>query len=1237
MISKFRLCFPLFLFLLCAGNLVSAQDRIAGTIDRTRSVRLRGRSAPSVLPRTDPGADLGPVDPTLALDDLTLLLNPGPGLEGFLASQQTPGSPQYHQWLTPEQFADHFGASTGDIAKLTTWLRAEGFRVKDVARGRHWISFSGNAKQAAAAFHTQLHHYRVNGAVHFASSTEPQVPAALAGIAAGFLGLDDFLPTPFYTEKLTADPLFNSGSSHYLAPGDIATIYNLTPLYAAGIDGTGQRIAVIGRTDIVLSDIRAFRARFNLPPSDPEVVLFGPDPGISSGDLPEAHLDIEWTGAVAPKATIVYVNSRSVITSAQYAIDQNLAPVMTMSYGSCELLSNPALRSVAQQGSAQGITWMISSGDSGAAACDSRAPTAQASKGKTVSFPASIPEVTAVGGTQFDEGNGNYWGSSNGTGGGSALSYIPEAVWNGSAEHLLVNGGGGGPSALFSKPLWQTGPGVPADGVRDLPDVSFSSASSHDGYEVYTSGAIHIYGGTSVASPVFAGIVSLLNQAQVKTGLGNINPALYRLAQSSSGIFHDIIKGDNAVPCSQGSPDCVNGLVGFNAVPGYDLATGLGSLDAFKLVNGWTSGGSTTTTLLSSILRDSVTGASADEVLLNVAVASATGTPTGTVTFVSSDLVLGTSTLSGAGTAILSINGASAYSGDGTIRSLYSGDGNFTGSAGSTAVSPNPPVAGSLVIASVNPNPVAQTLSGWPYTVQLREKAGVATKLTSFTVNGAAQNLSFWTSTSLTANGTISATLLGNLTVVPANRIFVFSGVDDSGATWTQQITVPFIGTPSLPTGPGLSLSVYPSSVQKDPNADASCQWQQDLVVHETGGFAAQLSSLASGTTTLSTKISSLFGTNRLAPFGTLHATLCWAGTTATGSRSYSVVATSEAGGTVSGTATATLLAAPASAAAFGASPAAVTFNGNGGATAVELQFINGSPKWTATVVSVGRNATWLSVSPLTGTGSAQLTLSAAPETLSNGAYSALIQVQAVDSAPQLITIPVTLTVGNNPQISVGGLTNGASYKSVFAPGMIMSVFGTGLAPLYDVNTRLPLPLKMDGVTAAVNGISAPLYFNSTGQMNVQIPYEAGAGPAVLAVNNNGVVSSFNFQINPTAPGIFAATDLTLVPYGTGKQGDILLAFITGEGDVSPGQVTGSAPSASTPIPQLPVPRLPLTLTVGGVPAEILFGGIPPFLVGVTQVNFKVPLTVEPGPQPVVVTVGGVASPPVTLLVTAAP
>ena len=580
------------------------QDRIAGPVDSRQTVILNGNVHPSAISQFD----VGPVDPSLKLDHVTLMLKRSNAqqveLERLLADQQNPFSPDYHAWLTPEQFADRFGLSSNDISKVTAWLQSEGLAVDTVSRSRNWIWFSGTADQIQKTLQTSLHRYNVGGEMHFANASEPSMPAAIAPLVLGVLGLDDFRPKSKQSKavrllgeaaKGSLHPQFsNPSGNHYLAPDDFATIYNLNPLYNLGYDGSGQRIAIVGQSAVDLTDIQVFRILYGLPKHDPQLVLVPgtPDPGQTS-DMQEAALDIEWAGAVARNANITYVYSIDALVSLIHAVDQNIAPIISYSFAICEQSDSDflilSIRSLAQEANAQGITWIASSGDSGAAACDPHddPAKAQALHGLKVDFPASLPEVTAVGGTQFDEGTGQYWSASNSGALASALSYIPEKGWNESdAQGLAASGGG--LSSLFPKPAWQIAPGVPDTNSRAIPDVALTAAT-HDGYLVVVGGQPMVFGGTSAAAPAFAGIVALVNQYQVLNGVstqygqGNINPNLYSIARNTAGVFHDITVGNNIVPCLASTLNCPAGTLGYSAAAGYDLVTGLGSVDAFNL------------------------------------------------------------------------------------------------------------------------------------------------------------------------------------------------------------------------------------------------------------------------------------------------------------------------------------------------------------------------------------------------------------------------------------------------------------------------------------------------------------------------------------------------------------------------------------------------------------------------------------------------------------------------------
>jgi len=713
--------------LVAAAQTSAVRARVTHLVDVGDLVALHG----TVHPLARPEWDQGVVSDSLPVRRMLLVLQRGieqeAALRHLLDDQQIKSSPNYHKWLTPEQFGKQFGPSEADVQAVTDWLSARGFEVNRLAAGRTVIEFSGTAGQVRQALHTEIHKYVVNAGEHWANSSDPAIPAALAPVVAGIVSLNNFPKKPmnhrlgtFSRSKATGEtkPLFTftdkTGTWYAVGPSDFATIYNVQPLWQAGTDGTGQSIAVVGQSNINIQDVRDFRSLFALPSNDPQIILNGPDPGIVSDDEGEADLDVQWAGAVAKNATVKFVVSETTLStagidlSALYIVDNNVAPVMTESYGSCEASlgngGNAFYNSLWEQAAAQGITVVVATGDSGSAGCDAGPSQSAAQSGLAVSGMASTPFNIAMGGTDFDDltSPSQYWNKVNSMPSqSSAKSYIPETTWNEScAGSGRANGCGsvnadgydlvaasGGPSNCasstrsgaclggYAKPAWQTGPGVPNDSARDIPDISLFASSGQNGSFYVTCQAdanpnpvsscnldspfqdFQGVGGTSAPTPAFAGIIALVNQ---KTGQrqGNANYVLYPLAaqngssctsngaaaSSSSCTFYDVVTGNNSVACQSGSPNCSNksssgyGVLvnpgnttspAWRTTAGYDLATGLGSVNVANLVRNWTSVSFTPTATTLNISPTIVTHGQAANVTINVS--SSSGTPTGPV------------------------------------------------------------------------------------------------------------------------------------------------------------------------------------------------------------------------------------------------------------------------------------------------------------------------------------------------------------------------------------------------------------------------------------------------------------------------------------------------------------------------------------------------------------------------------------------------------------------------------
>jgi len=570
----------------------------------------------------------------------------------LVANQQNPMSPQYHQWLTPQQVGQLYGPTANDLAAVTSWLASQGLTVESTSPNGLIIRASGSMAAVGGAFHTSFGMFTDKGWQRLSAMAEPSIPAALSLVIRSVQGLTQTKYQPQSKFSVRTWPTAGikpqvdlSAGSYAVLPNDFSVIYDIASIYAAGNQGAtigskAQHIAIIGKSRIVATDISNYEALAGLPSVQPKVVLAGTDPGIATGAnvgfASEATLDVDRVVGTAPGAQLDLVISADTSTNdgvdigIAYNIETLRDPIMTISFGSCEAQNGSAetnyLNSLFQTAASEGISTFVSADDSGVAGCDTPftpVTLAETPQVASINVLCSSGYVTCVGGTEFnDEGNPSlYWASSNANAGyQSALSYIPEGAWNESsavnssgAMVYQVAAGGGGVSTYIAKPSWQSGLGVPADGFRDVPDVSFTAAD-HDGYLgcfaagggscVSTSGGtqITVFSGTSAAAPGMAGIAALLN-TKLGAAQGNLNPTLYRLAASTPAAFHDVTVATSGVTsCSADTPSmCDNstpgeasltgGLAGYVVAAGYDQATGLGSLDVANFIAAASGGG----------------------------------------------------------------------------------------------------------------------------------------------------------------------------------------------------------------------------------------------------------------------------------------------------------------------------------------------------------------------------------------------------------------------------------------------------------------------------------------------------------------------------------------------------------------------------------------------------------------------------------------------------------------------
>lgn len=679
---------------------------------RIRSEITSGEMTPlagSQNPLAQTRFDAGRVPADVRLNGMTIFFNRSAqqeaDLQALIQAQQNPTSPQYHKWLTPDEFAARFGMAQSDIEKVQTWLQQQGFAIDSVNRSHNAIHFSGSTGQAELAFSTEIHYYNVGGKKHFAPSEALSVPTAIAPVVTAIRNLDDFRPKPMHIHgrSVSAKPQYTYCSDQscstanqvvLFAPGDIKTTYDINPLINAGDTGSGQTIAIMGQSAIETSDITNFQDAAGLTEKAPTMTLV-PNTGTSTveadGDEGESDLDVEWSGAIATGASINFVytgnNSNSgVFDSYSYAVDEQIGNIISMSYGDCETDLGQsgwsAMEAVGEQASAQGQTVIAASGDSGSTACYgyTNLTTAQ-QDALTVNYPASSAYVTGVGGTGIsatDDAVGTYWTSAASSSTGillnSATQWIPEIAWNDNSLSAVsgcnsngtfdcLNASGGGISSFTSQPSWQTsyftatGESNPSSNHRLVPDVALYASPNYPGYlycssdqtdwgqgqegscgnsEFYdpTSEEFTVAGGTSFAAPIFAGEVAILNQVKgYTTGQGEINSTLYSLASNSStyaAAFHDVTSGNNQ--CTEGSAYCPsNG--GYSAGTGYDMVTGLGSMDLNALATPWPASTSTAvgTTTTVTAANSSPTVGTGDTITVTVSANSGTAAPDGTV------------------------------------------------------------------------------------------------------------------------------------------------------------------------------------------------------------------------------------------------------------------------------------------------------------------------------------------------------------------------------------------------------------------------------------------------------------------------------------------------------------------------------------------------------------------------------------------------------------------------------
>jgi pseudomonalisin len=1173
--SPFVAVAALGLFTSCAfaqTSNVAPRNRIVSPIVDSDMVTLAG----NVHPLARPEFDRGLLSDETRLERMVLLLQPDAdqqkALDELTQAQQEPGSASFHQWLSPAEYGSRFGASAADLAKVTAWLQSRGFTVEPIPAGHRSILFSGSVAQVADTFHTEMHRYEVDGQMHIANSQDPQIPSALAPVIGGVLSLHDFrrsshirsirpVATP---EPSTLKPQNTQGGTHYIFPADYATIYDLNPQYTAGRTGTGISLAIVGRSNINLSDVGSFRSGSALPANQPTVILEGANPGLVSGDQDESTLDVEWSGAVASGAAVKFVVGASTATtdgidlSAQYIVNNKTATVMSTSYGSCEADMGSGemafYNSLWEQAASEGISAFVSSGDSGAAGCNGGS--SSSGSGAGVNGLCSSPYSTCVGGTEFNEGSGNYWATTNGAGGGSALSYIPEKVWNESAS----DGGSGlwastgGISEYYTQPTWQKGvSGANSNGMRAVPDVALTAAS-HDGYLINENGSWYVIAGTSAASPSFAGIMAIVDQ-KLGGGLGNANPTLYSMLDASQNPFHATPSGNNSVP----------GVAGFTASgAAYNLATGLGSVDANLLVNGWPANGTVIPspgfTLKGSVASESVL--QGKTATFTVAV-TATGGFSGTVS-------LKATTPAG---VTLSFNPVSVKPGASSTATLTvagtatPGTSNIaiTGTSGSTTATTS----------------VQLTILGTP-TLTIAESAAKVS-----VAQGAAGTLQFTTTTGGSFSGAVSLAVTGLPTGVSATwTTGSYTSSADGSTTSTLTLkptTAAALATTSLKitaTGDGLTASTTASvQVTAAPAIAATlapatismlsmATTSMTVTVAPVGGV-----SLASSASTATFKVTGLpagitgtWGAATLTSAGALQAKLTLTGgASALGSSTKPVIAVtavdSVSGKTLNTTTSATLtvtrvlptlVVTPAASKVTlvagqsgtlqvttttgGSYAGVVALSVTGLQAGVTAAWTNGSYTSTTagsttstltlkstTAAAVATTALKITATGDGVTGQASETLQVTPAPAIAVAFSPAT-VNMKSTASQAITLTVNPIGGVKPD------TSGSSFQVTGLPAGFTASFGT---PSLTAAGAMQVTLTLTGSSTAITSTSKPTVTAQVHDSVTGILYKATAQAALTVTRPNSLAISATEAALSMEKGKTATNTITISTSGT--------------------------------------------------------------------------------------------------------
>ncbi len=1173
--------------MLQAANLrAQLPSRITQAVDTGRVAVLQNHHPLWANEENDQGA----LPAGQEMEPLTLVLQRGPAqeraLEQLIADQHNPASAAFHQWLTPAEVGERFGLSDDDLAAITGWLESQGLQVDWVSPSRIFIGFSGTASAVGAAFGTEMHAYRVNGERRVSIASDPTIPQALKPAIAAVRGLYTIEDRPQHhmtPPQLNAPQMTvtnGSATAYYIAPADFNTIYNVP----ASLTGAGETIGIVAESRTDFADFTNFKALTGATfPNPTEVVptaYGGLDPGAAytteppSGDSislqVEATLDVTRAGSVAPGANLLLVvaseASGGIAPDTQYLVETTPVPahIISISFGGCEssegLSEVTFWNSLFEQAASEGISVLVSSGDSGASGCDTAFATPPSSPAaNSPNAICSSSYATCVGGTEFNDTSdpSEYWRSADGVGLLSAIGYIPEGGWNepGTAGSTQVAASGGGVSAYVPTPGWQTGAGVPsARSGRYTPDVSFS-ASCHDGYfgcmaaaggscVAGSDGSYYFVGycGTSASAPGMAGVTALLNQ-KLGGAQGSLNGQIYAESASTSAAFHDVtVTSSGVTSCSVSTPSLCNnsipgpstltgGQAGYLVTTGYDEVTGLGSLNVGEFVDNFIAKLTPTVTVTPS--PTSITTTQSLTVTVAVSGGSGNPTPTGTVTLTSGSYTSAATTLA-SGSASITVPAGSLSAGTDTLTAAYAPDSTSSSTYNSASGTHSITVTVGKATPTVTVSPSATqvtTSESLTVTITVKGGSGAATPTGSVILASGSYSSAATTLASGAASISIAAGALatGIDTLTATYTPDSTSSPTYNSGSGTGSVTVTAKQTPTVTVSPSPSTITTSQSTTVTITVSAADGYGTPTgsVKLTSGSYTSAAATLTGGSASITVPAGSLTtGSDTLTASYTPDSTSSPIYNTASGTHSITVSATKI---------TPTVTITPSQSQVTTAEALTVTVSvsgGSGASTATgSVTLTSGSYTSAATTLSGGSASISIPAGSLV-TGTDTLSASYTPDSNGSTVYNSATGTGSVTvTAKQTPTVTVTPSPASitTAQTTTVTITVGASGGYGTPTGSVKLTSGSyasSATTLASGSASITIPAGSlaagtDTLTASYSpdSTSSPIYNSATGTHSIAVTAAKIAPTVTVSPAAASIAATQSLSVTVTLSG----------------------------------------------------------------------------------------------------------------------